>query len=122
MAETVEFQPYDAYYLFCVGESVTFETAWRAYCFIDRICFPDQCDDPAFAEYRTKMCAALQRGINAGLILASDSGNLSQSPDLRARFDDLRDAGLNEFDASEEVEAFLSSQTWPVVCDGKLSP
>ncbi|MFT7639744.1 MAG: hypothetical protein ACI9G1_001482 [Pirellulaceae bacterium] len=121
MAETVEFQPYDAFYLFCVGESVTFDTAWRASCFIDRICFSDQCNEPAFAENRAKMHAAIQRGIDAGHILLSASGDLSQS-DLRGRFDDRRDAGLNEFDASEEVEAFLLSQTWPVVCDSKLSP
>ncbi len=121
-ARTVDFQPYDAVYLFCVGESVSFHTAWRAYCFIDRICFHDQCDDPAFAEHRAKMHAAIQRGIIAGLILLSDSGNLSQSPDLRARFDELRDAGLDEFAASDEVESFLLSQSWPIVCDGKLSP
>lgn len=122
MPEPVTFQPNDAYYLSCIGASVTFETAWHAYCFIDRVCFPTQCDDPAFAKFRVSMHAAVQRGINAGFVLLSSSNKLSLSNDLRTRLRILRDAGKNEFDAAEELDTFLRSQPWDVVSTCKLPP
>tara|TARA_R110002111_G_scaffold12806_1_gene37191 strand:+ start:221 stop:586 length:366 start_codon:yes stop_codon:yes gene_type:complete len=120
MVSIVNFEAYDAVYLYCVGESVTFDTAWRAYCSIDRICFHDQCDDPAFAPHRQKMASAIQRAINAGFVILAD-GLLSPSPTIKTRFDALRESGLNEFDASEEIDTFLQSQPWEIVSDGRLS-
>ena len=120
MAATVQFEPYDAVYLFCIGDSVAFDSAWRTYCHVDRICFHDQCDDPAFAPHRQKMAAAIQRAINAGLVILSD-GLISPSPAIKTRFDALRESGLNEFDASEQIDTFLQSQPWVIVSEGRLS-
>ena len=116
---TVHFQPDDALYLSCIGESTTFDKAWSIYCFVDRICFYNQCDDPAFAAYRQGMVLAVQRAISAGLVNVDDDF-ISLSPDLRRRFDTLQKSGVNEFQAAEEIDAFLQSQTWDVVSDAKL--
>ena len=121
MTATVEFQPNDAFYICCVGQSVTFDSAWRTYCLVDRICFHDQCDDPTFAPHRLKMAHAVQRAITAGLVTVADN-HISLCQDLSLRFDALRESGLNEIAAADEIDTFLQTQSWDAVSDGQLPP
>ena len=120
MAATVKFEPYDAVYLCCVGDSNPFDAACRTYCHVDRICFHDQCDDPAFAPHRERMADAIQRAISAGFVILS-YGLLTLSTDIKARFDTLRASGHNEFGDSEEIDTYLQSQPWDIVSDDRLS-
>ena len=116
---TVEFQSYDGHYICCVGDGVTFDSAWRTYCFADRICFHDQCDDPKFAPHRSKMFSAIQRAICAGLVVVSGD-RISLGSELKSRCDAIRGAGAVSEAAAEEIDAFLLARSWRAVSDDKL--
>ena len=119
MATTFKFEPDDAYYFECIiGEPITFYSAWSSYCYIARICFSNQCNDPEFAPYRENMAAAIQRGISAGLVILSDN-RISLSPELASRFEALRDSNCNG-QPFEVVDEFLQSRLWDVVSDAQL--
>ena len=86
---------------------------------MNRICFHDQCEAPEFASSRQQMVLAVQRAISAGFVVVSGE-LISLSPDLRSRFAALEKCGVNEFQAAEEIDAFLLSRTWDVVSDCTL--
>ena len=119
MTATIKFEPDDAYYFECIiGEPVTFYNAWSNYCFIGRICFYNQCNDPKFAPYRENMASAIQRGISAGLVILSGN-RVSLSQELASRFDALRDSNCTG-QPFEIIDEFLQSRLWDVVSDAQL--
>ena len=120
MVAPVEFKPYDATFLYSVGQSVTFDTAWHAYCLNDRLCFQHEANAPAFASHRQEFAAAIQRGVSAGLVIIV--GDLiSLADELESQFAARRESGLIEYEAFEDVDAFLQSRTWDVVSTAQLS-
>ena len=116
---TIQFQPDDALYLSCIGDSVPFASVWSTYCYVNRICFFDQCDAPEFASSRQQMVLAVQRAISAGIVVVSGE-LISLSPDLRSRFAALEKCGVSQFQAAEEVDSFLQSRAWDIVSDCTL--